>query len=124
MENYCVNQEEIMYKQWNDEDYLKITERQRMKLSQKEIEQTEFICWVMNHIDEDLNLYTQEDYDNENYDNVVVCDGQTLYDKIGVDILELEECFVGAYIESKWTNSVSLVVRIDGIDKSFVIDVA
>lgn len=122
MENYCIKEE--MDKAREEDLFKEIAKKQRMRLSQKEIEQTEFTCWVMNHVDEDLNLYNQEEYKNENYDNVIACDGRTLYDKIGIDILDLEECFVGAYIEDKWTNSIKLIVRVNGEEIGFVIDVA
>jgi len=121
MENYCIKEE--VDKQWKDEDYLKIAEKQHARLGKRNKEYTEFICWVMNHINEDLNIYTQEDYENENYDNVIPCVGNEIYDKLGIDILELEECFIEAYLENKWTNSIKLVVRVNYEEIGYIIDV-
>jgi len=132
MKNYCINEE--MDKSWNEEDYLEIAEYQNNKLSQKDIEYTEFLCFMLEQKEwkYDICIIKGEHYDNfMNSDDEVnmkmtIIKAKDFYKEFrkisNVNIMD-EDCFVSmAYIDDS-ENDVNLIINDNGINKRYVIGI-
>jgi len=132
MEQYCVKNE--MDKQWSEENYLEIAERQDERISQRDVEYTDFLCWILEQAnwDHDLTIIKQEEWDrfyNSNNEEdemkMNIVDSSQFYEKFkeisSVDILKNEDCFVSTkYIQG---NSVNLIVNVNEKNERYVIDI-
>ena len=132
MKNYYDNKE--MDKSWNEEDYLEIAEYQNNKLSQKDIEYTEFLCWILEQRDweNDIMIIKGNEYDrfmeSDNNDDeemdMKIVESDNFYNQFkeitNVDIMN-ENNFVSMKYISR--NDINLILRANGMNQRFVIGV-
>jgi len=132
MENYCVKEE--MDKTWNEEDYIGIAEYQNSKLTQKDIEYTDFLCFILEQKENeyDICIIKGESYDKfiDSDDEVdmemVIIEAKDFYEEFkkvsNIDIMN-EKCFVSMTYIDENENDVNLIVNNNGINKRYVIGI-
>lgn len=130
MENYCVKNE--MDKSYEEE--LEMTNYQNNKLSQKDEEYTDFLCWILEqkNWDYSLAIINKEDWYNfynskEEIDmKMVIVDAKDFYNEFrkisNVDLFN-EVCFISMTYIWDNGNDVNLIVKENGINKRYVISV-
>lgn len=129
-----LKREEKLDKSWNEEDYIGISEYQNSKLSQKDIEYTELLCWLLEqkNWEYDLTIIKGEHYDAfMNSDDEVdmkmkIIEAKDFYKEFrkisNVDIMD-ESCFISmTYIDDSG-NDVNLIVNDNGINKRYIIGI-
>lgn len=134
MENYCVKNE--MDKLWKDEDYIEIAEKQHERLSQKDVEYTEFICWILEQQtwDNDLIIvkghawdkFWESDIKDEQDMDMEIVESNNFYKQFeklfGIDIFD-EDNFVSMKYIDDGQNDMNLIVKDNGINQRYVIGV-
>ena len=132
MKNYYDNKE--MDKSQNEEDYLEIAERQHERLSQKDIEYTDLLCWILQQFNEknDIMIIHGKEYDrfmkSDNEDeemDMQIVESDKFYNQFkeitNVDILRNEDNFVSMkYIGS---NDINLIIGTNGDKQRYVIGI-
>ena len=131
MENCYDNKE--MDKVWNEEDYLEIAERQHERLSQKDIEYTDLLCWILEQFNEknDIMIIHGKEYDrfmkSDNEDDAMDMqivkskDFHTEFKKIsGIDIMNESNFVSMKYIGS---NDINLIIGTNGDKQRYVIGI-
>lgn len=104
-------------------------------VSSKEIELTEFQCWILErkNWDEQLNIIKQEDWDRfrnskDEYRelDIIYIDTNDFYNKFEqlFGIYDFDENFVSMEYIDELQNSINLIIDINGVSQRFRIDVA
>lgn len=122
-------------KLWNEEDYLEVAEYQNNKLSQKDIEYTDLLCWILEQKENeyDICIIKGENYENfmnsdEEVDmDMVIIEAKDFYKEFrkisNIDIMD-ESCFMKMLYIDGSKNDVNLIVQDDnGINKRYVVGI-
>ena len=132
MENYCAKNN--IENQWNEEDYIEIANYQNNKLSQKDIEYTELLCFILEQKENkyDICIIKGEHYDNfmDSDDEIdmemVIIEAKDFYKEFrkisNVDIMD-ESCFIKMSYIDEGKNDINLIVNDNGINKRYVIGI-
>ena len=131
MKNYCIKNE--MDKSYEAE--LEMTNYQNNKLTQRDIEYTDFLCWILEQKNEgyDVCIIKGEDYDSfmnseEEIDmKMIIVEAKDFYKEFrkvsNVDLFD-EKCFISMTYIYENQNDVNLIVKDgNGINKRFVIGI-
>lgn len=123
-----------MDKTWNDKDYLEIAEYRNNKLTQKDIEYTDLLCWILKQKEweYDLSIIKGEQYDrfmksDEEVDmDMTIIEAKDFYKEFkkvsNVDLFD-DSCFVSMTYIDENQNDINLIVKDNGINKRFVIGI-
>jgi hypothetical protein len=104
-------------------------------IKQREIELTEFQCWILERKDwdEQLNFIRQEDLDRfyESKDkelelDIICIQASEFYNEIEelLDIEDFDECFVHMKYINELQNSINLIVNVTGVNQRFRVDIS
>lgn len=130
MENYYVKNE--MDKSYEEE--LELTSYQNNKLSQKDEEYTEFLCWILEqkNWEYDIAIIRKEDWDNfYNSDDemdmkMTIVETKNFYNEFrkisNVDLFD-EDCFISMTYIWDNQNDVNLIVKNNGVNERYVISI-
>jgi hypothetical protein len=101
---------------------------------QREIELTEFQCWILErkNWDEQLNIIRHDELDkfyesNKDIELDMVCiQPSDFYNQVEelLDIEDFDECFVHMKYIDELQNSINLIINVDGKDQRFRVDIA
>jgi hypothetical protein len=116
-----------------EKDYQEIAKEQYERISQRDIEYTDFLCWILEQTnwDNQLNIIKGEEYerfmesdDKEDEMDFVMIESKDFYEEFkkitGINLLSDENFVSTKYIDN---NSVDLIVKVNGINKRYIIDV-
>ncbi|WP_252241611.1 hypothetical protein [Clostridium sp. ZBS18] len=90
------------------------------KITDKQIQYTEFLCFLMNKNEDCEDIQIMEDND---YENVVVFEPYEIYDVLETDIFEFKDNFVSAKYIDKLEEQMDIVIRVNGIEKKYRVEV-
>jgi len=91
---------------------------------QKDLEYSDLITFLEENKFDDLNLYKQEDYLNEEYDKVTCIYGEEFFDTIGVKEKKFRNIFMqGEYI-IEYQDRMYIDIEINGIRQAYILEIS
>ncbi len=99
-------------------------------LTQREVEYTDFLCFIDRFQDYDFAIIPEAEYNNFYADedkeemDMKIVESSDFYEAFEKDIWSFEDCFVSSTYTDERENQVYLAIMINGEEKKFIVDIS
>jgi len=104
---------ETFLKKWNEEKEL-----------QRDLEYSDLMAFIRENEFDNLNLYKQEDYYDEEYDKVTCIYGEEFFDIIGIKEKKFRNLFVKSEYISEYEDRMNIVIETNGGRQGYILEVS